>query len=603
MKNLRQLFRRSGLLSTDQRRRRSEKTRRSDATNRRLTSEVLEKRELLAGDILAHNYWNRYDVNDDGQISARDALGVINYMNSSGEGEVADPEAPTMFYDVNADENITAADALGVINAMSRGEEVGELVELLLTARDLNDQEIVADGNGDINLDVGQIFDLEVAYDDLRLFNERLGVFQLFTDISVSQSGVLSPVLNETQRLIIDSSLTSVPSTSLTFDIAAAPPGVSGQPLTYESSINDFGNNARGEVVNALTTFGYTASQFSVSSLDFGNNDIGFQIHWDGDEFGNVNLPNITVEVNETNPADDIPTQSVEFAPFEADGVTPNTEAVRFNINSFSRTFNDNEEFYAAQNRGEFDSATGFAGVGGLGQVPLEGGGIPQLTDDGSFIEPFDAFSLRVFLNQPVTDLVIGVNPGEDAEATLMYGRDDAVPQDMVLLQAAANITINASAGNQNPVVSGPVSATFNEDQGTQAVNLLANASDPDTGDVINVSGLTVRSGDDSGITVNGNSLSVSTGAYGALNDGDSVTVIYDYNVIDGNGGTVATSATVTITGITDVANQDPVVTGPVSATFNEDQGTQAVNLLANASDPDALVDVINVSGFDGAIR
>ena len=91
-----------------------------------------------------------------------------------------------------------------------------------------------------------------------------------------------------------------------------------------------------------------------------------------------------------------------------------------------------------------------------------------------------------------------------------------------------------------------------------------------------------------SGITVNGNSLSVSTGAYGALNDGDSVTVIYDYNVIDGNGGTVATSATVTITGITDVVNQDPVVTGPVSATFNEDQGTQAVNLLANASDPDS---------------
>ena len=34
-----------------------------------------------------------------------------------------------------------------------------------------------------------------------------------------------------------------------------------------------------------------------------------------------------------------------------------------------------------------------------------------------------------------MTDLVIGVNPGEDAEATLLYGRDDAVPQDMVLFE------------------------------------------------------------------------------------------------------------------------------------------------------------------------
>ncbi len=62
-----------------------------------------------------------------------------------------------MFHDVNADGKVTAADALGVINAMSRGEEVGELVEFLLTARDLNDQEILPDANGDINLGVGEI--------------------------------------------------------------------------------------------------------------------------------------------------------------------------------------------------------------------------------------------------------------------------------------------------------------------------------------------------------------------------------------------------------------------------------------------------------------
>ncbi len=221
MRNLRQLFRRSGLLSSQKRRRRSENPR---PTQRRLSNEVLEKRQLLAGDVLAvdHNYWNRYDVNDDGQISSRDALGIINYMDRTGEAE-ANPDGVTMFYDVNADDSVTAADALGVINAMSRGEEVGELVELILTARDLNDHPIAPDANGEINVEVGQHFDLEVSYDDLRTFSDRRGVFQLYADIALNQSGVLSPVLNETQRLIIDSTITSVPSTGLTFTIPESP--------------------------------------------------------------------------------------------------------------------------------------------------------------------------------------------------------------------------------------------------------------------------------------------------------------------------------------------------------------------------------------------
>ena len=66
MRNLRQLFRRSGLLSSDARRRRSEKKLRNDVSKRRLNNEVLEKRELLAGDILAPspNYLNPSDVKD-----------------------------------------------------------------------------------------------------------------------------------------------------------------------------------------------------------------------------------------------------------------------------------------------------------------------------------------------------------------------------------------------------------------------------------------------------------------------------------------------------------------------------------------------------------
>ncbi|TWU59486.1 Serine-aspartate repeat-containing protein F precursor [Rubripirellula tenax] len=476
MRNLRHLLSRSGLLSNEKRQRRSDKPRRGDVTQRRLGNELLEKRELLAGDILAsqHNYWNGYDVNDDQQITSRDALAIINELGRqrSGEAEVAgnsvDADGPRMFYDVNADNQVSATDALMVINALGRGEEVGELVEIMLNARTTNDELIATDASGAINVDVGQFFDLEVSYDDLRTFNSRLGVFQLFTDIETFDAagnrvtGAISPVLNETQRLIIDEDILTVGSDSVTFTIPELPAGAaSGAVTTYVSPINDFGNNSRGEITNALLAFGYTATEFTVDPLSFDNSDLGFQVHWVGDKFANINLPNIAVDVNETNAADTIATQTQEFAPFLADGTTPNSAAVQFNINAFSRTFNTNEEYYSSLNRGQFDGAIGFTDIGGLAsQVPLQGGGIPDVTDDGNFIEPFDAFSVRVFVNQPVSGLRLQLTPGEDREATLLFGRDDFVPQDLVLIEdvdsnsnGTAQLIVNAGTVTNQPGV------------------------------------------------------------------------------------------------------------------------------------------------------
>ncbi len=49
-------------------------------TRRRLRAESLETRQLLAANIF-HNELMPEDVNEDGQISALDALTVINEMN------------------------------------------------------------------------------------------------------------------------------------------------------------------------------------------------------------------------------------------------------------------------------------------------------------------------------------------------------------------------------------------------------------------------------------------------------------------------------------------------------------------------------------------
>ncbi len=184
MKNLRNLIRRYRNRSSDPSLR-AQRSRRLDRTQRRLSTEALERRELLAAGVLEnHNPWNQFDVNNDRSISAVDALGVINYLGR-GESEQPSGDDDRMFYDVNGDNEITAADALSVINAIGRGEGMEDpLVELLLTARQprvapggapgFNNDLIAVNSNGEVNVEVGQIFDIEVSYEDLRFENDRL---------------------------------------------------------------------------------------------------------------------------------------------------------------------------------------------------------------------------------------------------------------------------------------------------------------------------------------------------------------------------------------------------------------------------------------------
>jgi len=118
------------------------------------------------------------------------------------------------------------------------------------------------------------------------------------------------------------------------------------------------------------------------------------------------------------------------------------------------------------------------------------------------------------------------------------------------LVSQTATITIMGA--NDTPSVLGPITAIATEDDAIFNVNLLQGASDPDTSDTLNVSNLQLLSGDDSGITINGNSLDVNPTAYNSLNTGESEIIEYSYDVDDGNGGTVAQSATITVNGITD---------------------------------------------------
>ncbi|MGI9470801.1 MAG: dockerin type I domain-containing protein, partial [Rubripirellula sp.] len=97
---------------------------------------------------------NNADVNDDGFVTALDALLIINRLDrDGGSGEI--PVLPTdsgpNYYDVNGNQTITANDALIVINTLaenSRGS--GEEILPIAEATQSTDEEVVTPAVADL---------------------------------------------------------------------------------------------------------------------------------------------------------------------------------------------------------------------------------------------------------------------------------------------------------------------------------------------------------------------------------------------------------------------------------------------------------------------
>ncbi|HUE72939.1 MAG TPA: Ig-like domain-containing protein [Pirellulaceae bacterium] len=113
-----------------------------------LLAEHLESRQLLAGDLNFHNAFFPQDVDQNNFVSARDALVIINQLNAGGprqflggstssattsstaegEGEATTSDALYM-YDVNNDGYVSASDAMRVVNLLN--EQAGEHAEVM----------------------------------------------------------------------------------------------------------------------------------------------------------------------------------------------------------------------------------------------------------------------------------------------------------------------------------------------------------------------------------------------------------------------------------------------------------------------------------------
>ena len=189
-----------------------------------------------------------------------------------------------------------------------------------------------------------------------------------------------------------------------------------------------------------------------------------------------------------------------------------------------------------------------------------------------------------------VSDPVVSYVPG-DTSGTLTFTPNPnqhgtalitITLTDELNVESTHTFMLVVTSVNDAPTVAAQVESIIDEDYSSYSLNLLSGASDVDTSDVLGVSGLTLISGDASGITDNGTSLGIDPSAYQSLADGESEVITFNYNVIDGNGGVVAQTAVITISGVNDA---------PTASSANveaiEDGATVAIDVLAADVDSD----------------
>ncbi|MEL6104474.1 MAG: dockerin type I domain-containing protein [Planctomycetota bacterium] len=102
----------------------SQVKRRRSLLQRRPRPERLETRQLLAANLF-HNELMPEDANEDGQVTAVDALTIINELGRQSRGEEQAERGRGRMTDVNNDGQDSPIDALMVINRLNRGQNGG----------------------------------------------------------------------------------------------------------------------------------------------------------------------------------------------------------------------------------------------------------------------------------------------------------------------------------------------------------------------------------------------------------------------------------------------------------------------------------------------
>ncbi|MEH2473583.1 VCBS repeat-containing protein [Nitrobacteraceae bacterium AZCC 2161] len=174
--------------------------------------------------------------------------------------------------------------------------------------------------------------------------------------------------------------------------------------------------------------------------------------------------------------------------------------------------------------------------------------------------------------------------------------------------------TVTITGTNDAPVVAAALTVTAAESDVAFTANLLAGASDVDTGETATLSVTNVKYAVDGGtasatapmgISLTGATLSVDpkNAAFDHLAQGETTKIAVSYDVTDAHGATTTQTETITITG----TNDAPAVTAALTATAAEGDVAFTANLLTGATDVDtgetATLSVTNVKyAVDGGM-
>lgn len=494
---------------------------------RPLQAERLEGRSLLAADVNPfHNELFPTDVDNDVYLSPRDALMVINDLNTYGSrsllassgtpvGEL--PQAAPFMVDVNGDGFVSPQDALGIINQLN-GEGEGTSVQFGFTTLSLT-------GTAISSVQVGDHFRLRTNVQDIRALPS--GVFAGYLDVAFTTN--LQPVIRENQRIQVtgnpdDGSFT------LTFS------GQTTAPITFDPQNN---TPTAGQIRLALEAL----SNIDPGEIEvFNGPNVGtsWDVKFGGKRYGDTNVVNMTGAG--TFNGGTSPGVTITEFPGSSPVAGENDTIVR------STSYGTNYPNSPSARNGEGSDLNVLNEIGGIaGLTPLGGGNQLLFTYEfkatGSGTGTFTA------------------NPAEDSPShdVLLFGSSTTVP-DAEIVYPSVNISITQAANAVND------SATATEDQTTATrVDVLAN-------DTILAGTKTIVSFTQ---PANGNVTRFTNGNTNPADDQlDFIPAAnffgqttFTYVLSDGGANTSTATVTITVSGVNDA----PTIAGPTSVSTNED--------------------------------
>lgn len=625
MKNLRHLLRRVRPLKSRQAR--EDRSRGPRNSKRRLLSENLENRQLLAGDLggasaepaadvyqdvddysLAHNYWNAYDVDNSGEVTALDALRIINYLNESAEGEMTSESVQFVgFVDVNEDHVVTALDALMVINELNsvgEAEEGDFVVEFEISARNLDDTllptagtyESVGGANSPIySVDVGDIFKIEVGVQDNR-GRDAFGVFQSVVDLVVSQTGAIAPAVGEIQGAVLPRSILDADSASGTIELYYEDDRAGGitRPLGQFLGSND--SFTEGSIRDAIIALNPDVDSADDIEVDAGTSSstspYTFTVDYNTPDLILEDVPRLFTVLNIGGVEQTV--TIIEENVFENGQFNPDVLVGRYETfmrNHPTRSGENNglgpQVYGQNRNIGSFDQNVNgtdiFDEVGTLGPI----GNLQNIIDPFNSDIAYDSFSIPVVAleaGQGVTVRAEVAPPRTNTggttafEGVLIYGTEggkEGVAASDIRFDQDAQFRLNIS-GAQTGITAQNASLTVVEDDPDgETRQLVVNATT--TTETITYD-IPSRTGALGTATIDSNGL------FTYVPDADAFgTDLVVYTASTPTDGTATATVTVTVTPENDppVANDDPGIGNPINVEVGSDV---LISVLANDS-------------------